>query len=198
LVPHTYDAYFGACATVAGTLIGLLFVAISVSPHKDFGSRAPLSFQIQSAVAITTLTNALVIALLALLPGDNLGIPAVTLAGVGASSAIGMTVLSVRDWPGLRHARGLIVVPVLGCLYLPQLANGINMLLSPGDSNPVELQALLVVIFFAIAVARAWRMIGARDIRATTMVRELIQERQTPETDPAAPGSPLLDAAIDR
>jgi hypothetical protein len=44
MVPSTYHAYFGGCASVAGTLIGLLFVAISVSPHKDTGPRAPLSF----------------------------------------------------------------------------------------------------------------------------------------------------------
>jgi hypothetical protein len=37
MVPIPYHAYFGGCAAVAGTLIGLLFVAISVSPHKQSG-----------------------------------------------------------------------------------------------------------------------------------------------------------------
>ena len=193
MVPHTYDTYFGACAAVAGTLIGLLFVAVSVSPHKDIGRNAPLSFQIQAAVAITTLTNALIIALFALLPDDNLGIPTVALAGVGASSAIGMTIISLRDWPGLRHARGLAVIPVLGFLYVVQLVNGINMLLQPGNDSSVQLQAMMVVFFFAIAIARAWRMIGARDIRVTAMVEELIQERHLSATSPAALDPPVLD-----
>jgi hypothetical protein len=44
MVPSAYHAHFGGCASVAGTLIGLLFVAISVAPRKDTGRRAPLSF----------------------------------------------------------------------------------------------------------------------------------------------------------
>jgi hypothetical protein len=86
MVPPAYHTFFGGCASVAGTLIGLLFVAISVSPHKHVGSRAPLPFQIQAGVAFTTLINALVIALAALLPGNNLGTAAAILAGAGISS----------------------------------------------------------------------------------------------------------------
>ena len=69
MVPSANHAYFGGCASVAGTLIGLLFVAISASPHKDTGRRAPLSFQVQAGAAFTTLIDALVVALTALLPG---------------------------------------------------------------------------------------------------------------------------------
>jgi hypothetical protein len=65
--------HLGACASVAGTIIGLLFVATSLSPHRDIGRRAPWSFQVQAGVAFTTLIDALVIALAALLPGTNLG-----------------------------------------------------------------------------------------------------------------------------
>ena len=72
MVPSAYNAYFGGCASVAGTLIGLLFVAISVSPHKHAGLQAPLSFRVQAGVAFTTLIDALAVALAALLPGSNL------------------------------------------------------------------------------------------------------------------------------
>ncbi|MGH2910437.1 MAG: hypothetical protein ACRDK8_14230 [Solirubrobacteraceae bacterium] len=64
----------------------MLFVAVSVSPHKHVGSRAPLTFQVQSAVAFTALINALIVAVVALLPGDNLGSTALILAGTGTSS----------------------------------------------------------------------------------------------------------------
>ena len=83
MVPIAYHTFFGAGASVAGTLIGLLFVAISVSPHKHVGTKAPLAFQVQAGVAFTTLINALVIALAALLPGRNLGTAAVILAAAG-------------------------------------------------------------------------------------------------------------------
>jgi hypothetical protein len=63
MVPSGYHAFFGSCADVAGTLIGLLFAAISLSPGKDTGRQAPLGLQVQAAVAFTTLIDALVVAL---------------------------------------------------------------------------------------------------------------------------------------
>ena len=103
MVPTAYHAFFGASTAVAGTLIGLLFVAISVSPHKHVGSQAPLAFQIQAGVAFTTLINALIVAVVALLPGQNLGIATVILSGAGISATIGLIILSLHDWPGRDH-----------------------------------------------------------------------------------------------
>ena len=177
MVPNAYHAYFGGCASVVGTLIGLLFVAMSVSPHKDVGKRAPLSFQVQAAVAFTALFDALVVALVALLPGNSLGTASVFLACTGISATIGMAVLTLRDWPGRRHLWGLLVIPVLGLLYVLQLLNGLNMLASPNDISPVHLQALLVIVFFMIAIARAWQMIGARNTRVLAMVGDILRER---------------------
>ena len=174
MVPTAYHAYFAGCASVAGTLIGLLFVAMSVSPHKDVGRRAPLNFQVQARVAFTTLINTLVVALVALLPGNSLGVGAMFLAGAGISSTIGMAVLSLRDWPGRRHLGGLVIIPVLGVFYICQLVNGINLSLNPSETSAVHLQALLVIVFFLIAIARAWQMIGARNTRVTAMISDLL------------------------
>jgi hypothetical protein len=186
MVPNTYHTYFAGCASVAGTLIGLLFVAMSVSPHKDIGRRAPLSFQVQAVVAFTTLFDALVVALVALLPGTSLGTASVGLACTGISATIGMAVLCLRDWPGRRHLWGLVIIPVLGVLYVVQLLNGINMLQSPKGTSAVHVQALLVIVFFMIAIARAWRMIGARNTRVVAMVGELLRERNSAAVVPDA------------
>jgi len=186
MIPNAYHAYFGGCASVAGTLIGLLFVAMSVSPHKDVGRRAPLTFQVQAAVAFTALFDALVVALVALLPGNSLGTASVFLACTGISATIGMAVLTVRDWPGRRHLWGLLVIPVLGVLYVLQLLNGLNMLASPRGTSAVHFQALLVIVFFMIAIARAWQMIGARNTRVMAMVGDLLRERSATAVIPSA------------
>jgi hypothetical protein len=184
MVPNAYHAYFGGCASVAGTLIGLLFVAISVSPHKDIGRKAPLSFQVQAGVAFTTLMNTLVVALVALLPGNSLGAGAVILAFTGISATIGMAALSLRHWPPGRDLWGLLIIPALGVLYVLQLLNGLDMLRRPSDPSAVHFQALLVIVFFVIAIARAWQMIGARGTRLLAMVADLLQERSA-TSDPA-------------
>ena len=195
MVPTAYHTFFGGCASVAGTLIGLLFVAISVSPHKHVGTKAPLAFQVQAGVAFTTLINALVIALAALLPGHNLGTAAVILAGAGISSTIGMTVLRLRDRPGRRRLWGLAIIPVLGVLYLLQLHSGIDLLLHPGSIDPIHFQALLIIAFFMIAIARAWHMIGASDSGLLAVVGNLVRERNgTPPTPSTAVPTSAADA----
>lgn len=182
MLPTAYHVFFGDCAEVAGTLIGLLFVAISVSPHKHVGSRAPLAFQIQAGVAFTTLLNALLVALVALLPGQNLGTATVILSCAGLGTTIGLIVISLHEWPGYRHAWGLIIIPVLGILYVLQLRSGIDLLQHPKDTAPVHFEALLVIIFFLLAIARAWQMIGARDTRILAVVSDLLRERQAEQT----------------
>jgi hypothetical protein len=182
MVPATYHAFFGGCAGVAGTLIGLLFVAISVSPHKDVGSRAPLAFQVQAGVAITTLVNALIVALVALLPGQSLGTAVVILAVVGLSATVGLIVVSFRNWPGRHDLWGLLIIPVLGVLYALQLRGGIDLLQHPRNPSPVHFQALLVIIFFIVAIGRAWQMIGARHSGLLAAVSDLLRERLHEQT----------------
>lgn len=195
---NAYYPYFGGCAAVAGTLIGLLFVAISVSPHKDVGRDAPLSFQVQAAVAFVALVDALVVALVGLLPGNNFsfGGTAVILACVGISSTIGMAMLTLRRWPGRRHLWGLVMIPVLGVLFILQLVNGIDMVRRPSGANDVHFQALLLIFFFVIAIARAWQMIGVRGTRMMTLVGELVRDRQAHRT--AVPEGPPSVRGADR
>ena len=188
MVPTTYHTFFAGCAGIAGTLIGLLFVAISVSPHKHVGSRAPLAFQVQAGVAITTLINGLIIAFVALLPGQNLGTTTVILAAVGLSVTTGLIVISLHHWPGRRGLWGLVIIPVLGGLYALQLRSGIDLLQHPRSPSPVHFQALLVIIFFIVAIGRAWQMIGARHTGVVAALSDLLRERQ-PEQAAVVPDS---------
>ena len=178
MVPAEYYDFFVGCATVAGTLIGLLFVAISVSPHKNVGIRAPLAFQIQAGAAFTALTPALIVSLFALLPGQGLGIIAVITAGGGISPTIGMTVLSLRGHPGRRELAGLIIIPVIGLLYILQLLNGISLMRHPQDPGAVQTQGVLVVLFFLIAIARAWQLIGVHDTGLPAVIGDLVREHE--------------------
>jgi len=63
MVPASFLDFFNGCASVAGALIGLLFVALSVSQEKLTGDDARTEHQVRAAAAFSALVNTLVIAL---------------------------------------------------------------------------------------------------------------------------------------
>lgn len=58
MVSPPYHDFFEVSAEVAGGLVGLLFVAISVVPHKLAGDRASAGFQTRAGLALSALVNA--------------------------------------------------------------------------------------------------------------------------------------------
>jgi hypothetical protein len=203
MVPPTYHAFFSGCASVAGTLIGLLFVAISVSPHKDVGARAPLSFQVDAGVAFTTLLDALIVALVALLPNNDPADTMMILACAGISSTIGLTIIALQNWPARRHMWGLAILPVLGLLYVVQLLNGLDLSQQPADRDPIRRQAILLIVFFMIGIYRAWQMMGSRNAHAVAVLGRLVvrdaddEDGHGASPEPSPPG-PLPGPAAGR
>jgi hypothetical protein len=84
----SYSAFFTGAATVAGALVGLLFVALSLSPERlrDSGS---VEHQAIAATAFTALVGALFVTLIGLQTG------AVIFGALGLSSTAG---LAIRLW----------------------------------------------------------------------------------------------------
>ncbi len=122
VVPASYHDFFSACATVAGALIGLLFVAISISPAKLSGPRAENDQQLKAAMAFSALVNTLVIALVTLLPRANLSLTVIIVAAAGLSSTSGLIILLLRDTRLRVRVDQLILPAVLLGLYGLQLA----------------------------------------------------------------------------
>jgi len=56
-----YSSFFEQDAEIAGTLIGLLFVAISLSLYDRQADDTPFPFRVQTAVAFTALIDAPVV-----------------------------------------------------------------------------------------------------------------------------------------
>ena len=127
MVPASYDDFFSACATVAGALIGLLFVAISIAPAKLPGARAAGDQQLKAAMAFSALVNTLVIALVTLLPGASLSLTVIILAAGGLSSTVGLIILLLRDTRLRVRVDQLILPVILLGLYSLQVANGVEL-----------------------------------------------------------------------
>ena len=93
MVPVGFHDFFSGCATIAGALIGLLFVAISVSPEYLKGENTRTDHQVRAGAAFSALINTLVIALFALLPTADPGTVGIILAGVRLGSTVALIIV---------------------------------------------------------------------------------------------------------
>ena len=173
MVPLSYHDFFSGCATIAGALIGLLFVAISVSPEKLTGDTARTDHQVRAGAAFSALVNTMVIALVALLPGADLGEASLILAAAGLATTVGLVLVLYREHGTVKRSDATMFLIML-VLYGLQLANGIKLNATPHDVNAVDNQGVLAIGFFLFGIARAWQLVGARDFNLMSTVAAMI------------------------
>ena len=200
MVPDSFHDYFGGCATVAGALIGLLFVAISVSPEKLTGDSARAEHQVRAAAAFSALVSTLVIALVALLPGASLGEAGIIVAAAGLATTVGLCLLLLREHQEKIQRTDVSMLVILLVLYGLQLASALQLNGSPrdvSDVSDVSRQGALLIGFFLFGIVRSWQLVGARDISLTSTVAAVIhrsvseslrreEDEQARRTGPAA------------
>jgi hypothetical protein len=174
VVPVSFYGFFSGCATVAGELIGLLFVAISVSPEKLTGDSARAEHQVRAAAAFSALISTLVIALVALLPGASLGEAGIIVSAAGLATTVGLCLLLLREHQEKIRRTDVSMLVILLGLYGLQLAGAIQLDGSPHDVSDISNQGVLLIGFFIFGIARSWQLVGARNISLTSTVAALI------------------------
>ena len=170
VVPESIHDFFTASASVAGALIGLLFVAISVAASRGGREKAGAQlYRIRASGALTAFSNALVVSLFALIPGHKIGVAAVAV-GIGgllfvAASLLSLIRLDQVRWNIVRDALFLVGLAVV---FVLQTIVGTAVLVGPGDAvsdaGNVNTIAILVVFCFLIGISRAWELIGGPEI----------------------------------
>jgi hypothetical protein len=183
VVPDNVHDFFLGSAGVAGALIGLLFVAISVSAGRLAGDGSQIH-RIRASAALTAFTNALSVSLFALVPGHKIG-PTAVAAGAGGVAFVAASLLSLirlREvrWSIVRDALFLIG---LAATFVFQVILGADLLSRPGDADPVDTIAILVIVCFLIGIARAWELIVGPSIGFAHEVTAMVRSRG-PEHDP--------------
>ncbi|TVZ03430.1 hypothetical protein EAS64_23835 [Trebonia kvetii] len=192
MVPAAIHDFFTASAGVAGALIGLLFVAISVSAERLAKAEASAqTLRIRAYAALTAFINALSVSLFALVPGEKIGWTSVIVAIVGllfvAASLLSLIRLRQVRWASLRD--GLFLVG-LAVTFVLQMVAGINVVQRPGDSGSVNTIAILVVVCFVVGISRAWELIGGPSIGIGHEVVALVRGGDTVRDGAPVSGAP--------
>ena len=191
----SYPQFFTGTATVAGALVGLLFVALSVSPERLRGAHASVEHQAIAATAFTALVDALFISLIGLQPGGGLNYGAVILGGLGLTSSIG---LAIRLWQS-RTGQGLSRrwPYLLGFIVVVYTAQVISGLVTHTQASQADASATFLYIMFSIGIARSWELLGLQGGGPLDLLAQRLgvdqpvasaQAAQTEESDPA-PGA---------
>jgi hypothetical protein len=169
---------------VAGALIGLLFVAISVAPQWSDPTRR-VELDVRAGVAFSALLDALTVSLFALIPGVDLGTVALAVACTGVGSCLALGIILYRAGRSDSRGRQFRMLSVQGLIFVYQGVTGVQLMQDTHRASSVQTLAILTVVFFLVGIARAWQLIGARDTGLFGTIRAALGSRSGA---PPAPG----------
>jgi hypothetical protein len=164
VVVGIYREFFAATAAAAGSLTGLLFVALSVTGRRGMVSGPHVFQQVRAAAALLAFSNALVVSLFALVPGTNAGYPAIVLGVIGILfSAAGMRSILSSHSTLREQWRQHVLITGLLLIFGTELVAGIAAVASPGAGTPLQVIGYALVTSLIVGIARAWEIVGDRD-----------------------------------
>ncbi len=179
MVPSALVNFFTVSAAIGATLIGLIFVSVSIAPEKTVMEGAPIEKQAVAASSFTALLNGFFISLFALIP-----VASSFISAAFAMSLVGLSSILLLSWSLFKHPGGwqgvmrrcsIILLSVV--LYVIELYQAILLTLSPSNVAAVYTLAFLIGIGYALGLVRAWQLIGARRFRLSNLLNQMVETR---------------------
>lgn len=174
-----YRELLTSVATTSGALTGLLFVALTIGEGRDNYRASPVVRQVRAAAALLAFTSALTISLFGLVPGTNIGYPALILGVVG----VAFTAAAIRSVLATRAtARELARQVGLGVLLLlifgTEVWAGIVLVRNSSNTDAQHLVGYALVSSLIVGVARAWELVGERHTGLFSSIAALVGRSQ--------------------
>lgn len=165
MLTGTYQTLLAATAGAAAALIGLLFVALSVTPRSRAAIYPAVVREIRAAAALSAFSSALAISLFALVPGTNAGYPAVTTGTFGLMFTLAglRSMLASKETTFSHLRRQASLVLLLLCAFGFDLESGLRLIVAPRSQGAAESLCYVLIGLLLIGVARAWELVGDRD-----------------------------------
>lgn len=153
-------------AGVGGTLVGLIFVAISILPDDALTGSSSVEKQAIAASAFTALLNPLIVSLMALIPHMYIGITLLVMGLSGLLSTFNAAFHLVRrpfHFVSLFRKVSLVLAGLI--IYGYELFYSVQSLQSPDNESPLVNVAPILVIMYILGATRAWELLGIRRYR---------------------------------
>jgi hypothetical protein len=171
--------FFTTSAEVAGALIGLLFVAISVSPERILGPEASEIHSVRAAAALAAFTNALAVGLFGLVPGFDVGVTATVVAIVGMLFVAGALTRVLPAWrAGRLRLSDMAFLLALFAVFVIQLLAGLGLDRHANDRGDLQTICVLIIACFLIGISRAWELVGGQNTYLGHVLIERLQARR--------------------
>jgi uncharacterized YccA/Bax inhibitor family protein len=185
----SYNDFFAGTATVAGALIGLLFVALSIQPERNRDERS-VEHRAVAGTAFTALLDALFTSLIGLQPGAGLQYGAVIFGALGVFSSVNLArrIWQVRGQVELSR-RWSTFMGFIILMYAAQLAIGLwpNVSVATQDSYT----AGFLYAMFSVGIGRSWELLGMqRSSSFIDQVRDALTHNLTHTQAPPKPADP--------
>ena len=182
VVTSSFSELFVVIAESAGTLIGLLFVAVTVAKGRS-DNRSVVIGEFRAAASLIAFVNALVVSLYGLVPGNGFGYPALVMGIIGIFF-IGAGVKTTFAQPPAQQRRRRQLTLMIGLLavFVLQIVYGLRLIGHPHDSSGLSVIGDVLIASLLIGIGRAWEQVGDWDTGIVSSVRHLIG-RSAPNVD---------------
>lgn len=167
MVPPTFFNFFSSMAQGGATLLGLLFVAVSIRRSDGGGGDESSEEAVLADASLLAMANGFVVSAFALVPNLNVGLVALPMSMVGLYWAGDVAVRLMRAWGDegvvsrwLYRIRALGPTAVALALGLTEVPVAIRLLQNPHDEWTVRALAVVIVGYYGVALLRSWMLVG--------------------------------------